>query len=133
MAKLSGRDKTVVVAVKDLEGLSDLFLGVGILHLAGHHGQELCWGIDVSFLVCTRAVQAGTGLTREVDSSVVVSIHLVDHVLELRLARVLAERAHDSAQLLGGDLTCATLLIRLGLVRREMESIGRIRERFIGS
>ena len=44
MTKLSGRDKTVVVAVKDLEGFSDLLLGVGVLHLAGHHGQELCGG-----------------------------------------------------------------------------------------
>jgi hypothetical protein len=32
-------------------------------------------------LDCTRAVQ--NGLTREVDGSVVISIHLVDHVLEL--------------------------------------------------
>jgi hypothetical protein len=53
------------------------------------------------------------GLTREVDGSVVIGIHLVDHVLELRLAGVLAERAHDGAQLLGGDLTCAAGLIRL--------------------
>jgi hypothetical protein len=56
-------------------------------------------------------------LTREVDGSVVVSVHLVDHVLELRLAGVLAERAHDGAQLLGGDLTCATVLIRVDMVR----------------
>lgn len=68
-------------------------------------------------------------LTREVDGSVVVSVHLVDHVLELRLARVLAERAHDGAQLLGGDLTCATLLTRLALVRRRIGSRGRARQR----
>lgn len=71
----------------------------------------------------------GLELTREVDSSVVVSVHLVDHVLELRLARVLAERAHDGAQLLGGDLTCAVLLIRLVLVRWVLVSIDRIGER----
>lgn len=60
-----------------------------------------------------------TAQTREVNSSVVVSIHLVDHVLELRLAGVLAERAHDSAQLLGGDLTCANVLVRVGIEHRE--------------
>lgn len=52
------------------------------------------------------ARQAG-GRTREVNGAVVVGIDLVDHVLELRLAGVLAERAHDSAELLGGDLTCS--------------------------
>jgi hypothetical protein len=66
----------------------------------------------------------GIGLTREVDSSVVVSIHLVDHVLELRLAGVLAERAHDSAQLLGGDLTCANVLVRVEVEQRDTMSNG---------
>ncbi len=44
--------------------------------------------------------------TAKVDGAVVVGIDLVDHVLELRLGRVLAERAHDGAELLGGDLAC---------------------------
>lgn len=43
--------------------------------------------------------------TREINSSVVVGINFVDHVLELRLRRVLPKGAHHSAQLLGGDLT----------------------------
>lgn len=43
--------------------------------------------------------------TREVNGTVVVGIDLVDHVLQLRLGGVLAERAHDGAQLLGGDLS----------------------------
>lgn len=42
--------------------------------------------------------------TGEVDRSVVVSVNLVDHVLKLRLGGVLAEGAHHSAELLGGDL-----------------------------
>jgi hypothetical protein len=46
VAELSGRDKTVVVAVKDLECLSDLLLGIRVLHLASHHGQEFCEGIS---------------------------------------------------------------------------------------
>lgn len=36
-------------------------------------------------------------LTREINGAVVVGVHLVDHVLKLRLAGVLAERAHDGA------------------------------------
>jgi hypothetical protein len=44
--------------------------------------------------------------TGEVNGAVVVGIDLVDHVLELGLAGVLAERAHNGAQFLGGDLTC---------------------------
>jgi len=43
--------------------------------------------------------------TGEVDGSVVVGVDLVDHVLKLRLRRVLAEGAHDSAELLRRDLT----------------------------
>jgi hypothetical protein len=43
--------------------------------------------------------------TREVNGAVVVGVDLVNHVLELRLAGVLAERAHDGAEFLGGDLT----------------------------
>jgi len=35
------------------------------------------------------------GRTWEVNGAVVVGIDLVDHVLELRLAGILAERAHD--------------------------------------
>lgn len=45
--------------------------------------------------------------TGEIDGTVVVGIHLVDHILQLRFGRVLAQRAHDGAQLLGGDLACS--------------------------
>jgi hypothetical protein len=40
---------------------------------------------------------SASGRTWEVNGAVVVSINLVDHVLELRLAGILAERAHDGA------------------------------------
>jgi hypothetical protein len=43
--------------------------------------------------------------TREIDGAIVVGVDLVDHVLELRFTRILAKRAHDSAQLLGSDLS----------------------------
>ena len=54
------------------------------LHLASHEVQEL-W---------------------EIDGAVAVSIDLVDHVLQLCFGGVLAQRAHHSAKLLGGDGTC---------------------------
>lgn len=46
----------------------------------------------------------GKNHTREINGAVVVGVNLVDHVLQLGLGGVLAQRAHDSAQLLGGDL-----------------------------
>ena len=66
-------------------------LGVGVLHLARHHGEEL----------------------REVNGAVAVGVDLVDHVLELSLSRVLAEGAHDGAELLGGD-GAITVLVEEG-------------------
>lgn len=51
------------------------------------------------------SIFGGRNRTREVNGAVVVGIDLVDHVLQLRLRGVLAERAHDGAQLLGGDLS----------------------------
>lgn len=81
VTQLGGRDETVSVLVEDAEGLTDLLLGVRLLHLPRHHGQEL----------------------GEVDGAVSVGVNLVDHVLQLGLRGVLPERAHDGAQLLGGD------------------------------
>merc|ERR1719181_1347302 len=91
VAKLSRRDEAVAVLVEDAEGLLELLLGVRVLHLAGHQGAEL----------------------REVNGAVAVGIDLVDHVLQLRLGRVLAERAHDGAELLGGD-RAVTVLVEEG-------------------
>lgn len=54
-------------------------------------------------------LRGGEG-TREVNGAIVVSVDLVDHVLQLRLAGVLAQRAHDGAQFFGGDLACGTAL-----------------------
>jgi hypothetical protein len=85
MPQLGSADKAIVVAIKDLESLANFLLGVGVLHLAGHHGEEL----------------------GEVDGAVIVGVDLVDHVLEFGLAGVLAEGAHDRAQLFGGDLSWA--------------------------
>eukprot|EP00968_Pinguiococcus_pyrenoidosus_P014577 scaffold1313_cov250-Pinguiococcus_pyrenoidosus.AAC.13 len=81
VAQLGGADEAVAVLVEDLKGFEDLLLRVRILHLARHHGEEL----------------------REVDGAVAIRVHLVDHVHELRLGRVLPERAHDRAELFGGD------------------------------
>lgn len=43
--------------------------------------------------------------TREVDGAIVVGIDLVDHILQLRLGRVLTQRSHDRSELLCGDLS----------------------------
>ncbi len=39
-----------------------------------------------------------------------VSVDFVDHVLELGLGRVLSERPHDGAELLGGDGAISVLV-----------------------
>jgi hypothetical protein len=46
------------------------------------------------------------GRTWKVDRAIVISINLVDHVLQFGLGRVLTKRSHDGTQLLGGDLSC---------------------------
>ena len=47
--------------------------------------------------------------TRKVDGAIVVGVDLVDHVLQLRLGRVLTEGPHDSTELLGSDLSYRVL------------------------
>ncbi len=59
MSELSSADEAIAVLIENAESLTDLLLAVGILHLTGHHGEEL----------------------REIDSSVSISIHFVNHVL----------------------------------------------------
>mmetsp|Transcript_26522 Transcript_26522/g.70382 ORF Transcript_26522/g.70382 Transcript_26522/m.70382 type:complete len:204 (-) Transcript_26522:20-631(-) len=88
VAQLCCADEAVAVAVEDLEGLDELLLGVRVLHLPGHEAEEL----------------------REVDGSVAIGIHFVDHVLELRLGGVLPQGAHHRAQLLRGDGAIAVLV-----------------------
>ena len=85
MPELGRTDVAVAVLVEDLERLLDLLLAVRVAHLARHHREEL----------------------GEVDRAVSVGVDLVDHVLQLGLGRVLAEGAHDSAELLGGDRAIA--------------------------
>ena len=41
VAQLGGGDETVAIAIENLEGLDELLLCVGVLHLAGHKGKEL--------------------------------------------------------------------------------------------
>ncbi|RUS78963.1 hypothetical protein EGW08_013265, partial [Elysia chlorotica] len=87
--ELGGRDETVAVLVKHPERFPQLLLGVSILHLPRHHGQEL----------------------REIDHrQLTISVNLVDHVLQLGLRRVLAQRAHHSSQLFRGDGAVAVLV-----------------------
>ena len=58
----------------------------------------------------TERFMSGRSHTREIDGAVVVSVNLIDHVLQLRLGRVLAQRAHNGTQLLGGDLACVVFV-----------------------
>ena len=91
VTKFSSGDETVTITIEDLESLNQLLLGVGVLHLAGHKGEEL----------------------GEINGAVTISIDLVDHVLEFSLSGVLTKGAHDSAELLGGD-GAITVLVEQG-------------------
>merc|ERR1712146_140263 len=81
MTELSSGDETIAITIEHLEGLNELFLGIGVLHLTGHEGKEL-W---------------------EINGAVAISIDLVDHVLKLGLSWVLTKGAHDGTELLGGN------------------------------
>jgi hypothetical protein len=43
--------------------------------------------------------------TWEINRAIIVGVNFVDHVLQFRFGGVLAERSHDSTQLLGSDLS----------------------------
>ena len=81
--QLGRADVTVSVLIKDLEGLFDLLLTIGVLHLPGHHGQEL----------------------GEINSAIAIGVDLVDHILKFSLCGVLAQRTHDSSKFPRGDRT----------------------------
>jgi hypothetical protein len=67
----------------------------------------------------------------KVDGAVTVGIDLVDHVLKLGLGRVLAEGAHDSAKLLGGDGSITVLVEKgKGLSRKQRAGFERNQEYF---
>src|SRR5690242_14493998 len=51
VTQLSSGDEAVVVAVKDLECFPNLLLRVGVLHLAGHHGEEFYAGVSPASLI----------------------------------------------------------------------------------
>jgi hypothetical protein len=81
VSQLSSRDESIAVLVEHFESLQDLLLRVSVLHLSRHHCQEL----------------------GEINGSVAIGIHLVDHVSELCLGGVLTKRSHHSAKLFGRD------------------------------
>ena len=73
-------------------------LPVCVLHLPGHHGQEL----------------------GEVDGSVAIGINLIDHVLKLSLSWVLTQRSHNLAEnvyIRNGDLVFVTKKIGYKLIK----------------
>jgi hypothetical protein len=50
----------------------------------------------------------GMSRTWEINRAIVVGVNFIDHVLQFRFRRILAKRSHDSAQLLGSDLSCVS-------------------------
>merc|ERR1719203_1429887 len=88
MAKLCCTDEAIAITIEDLESLDELLLRVRVLHLACHQRQEL----------------------GEIDGTIAIGVHLVDHVLQVSLSRVLTQRPHDRAQLLCGDGTITILI-----------------------
>ena len=90
--------------VEHLKCLLDLLLGIGILHLACHHRQEL-WEIDrsvtisidfIDHILRTEAKIERKDSQHHIERRVVVAAAclLVTH-LQLSLSRVLAERANN--------------------------------------
>jgi hypothetical protein len=88
MPQLSRTDVPVAILIKDLESLLDLLLAIRVLHLPGHHGEEL----------------------REIDRAVTIGVDLVDHVTQLGFGRVLAKGAHDGTEFAGGDRAISVFL-----------------------
>ena len=62
-------DQTIAVLVEHLEGFSDLFLAVCVLHHPDHHSEELS----------------------DVNGAVAIRVHLIDHILQLRICGVHTE------------------------------------------
>ncbi|CAH0371854.1 unnamed protein product, partial [Pelagomonas calceolata] len=75
------RDLARLVVVEEPEGLQDLLAAVLLAHLRRHHLEEL----------------------REVDRAGPVLVDVRDHLLDLLLLRLEAQRAHRHLQLLGVD------------------------------
>lgn len=123
MSELGGGDEAVVVAVEDLETVTRLMrspapgrnraLTLKASRISSSESVSFIFLAiivrnSVSFVSHTTGFPCNGGLvmlrTGEVNGSIVVGIDFVDHVLKLRLGRVLAKRAHHRAQLLGSDL-----------------------------
>lgn len=72
MSEFCSRDEAISIPVKDFEGLNELLLSVRIFHLPGHQWKKL----------------------REVNRTVTISIHFVNHILQFSLGRILPQRSH---------------------------------------
>merc|ERR1711924_275685 len=89
--QLRSTDESIAIAVENLESFDELLLRVSVLHLTSHQRKEL-W---------------------EIDGSIAISVHLVDHVLQFGLSWVLPEGTHHCTQLLGGN-GAITVLVEEG-------------------
>ena len=73
--------ETVSISVEQLEPLFKFILLVAVFHLAGHQVAELF----------------------ELERAVSVHVHLVDHISQLRVRRVLSDLPHHCSQLCDRD------------------------------
>lgn len=103
--------------VEDSESFPDLLLTVRVLHLPGHHSQEL-GEVDGSVAFVDTQTQLshlqkkskGPKTVVETIGILTVGVHLVDHVLKLGLGGVLPQGAHHRPELLGGDGAVAVFI-----------------------
>ena len=81
--------------------MPELLVRVCVLHLGGHHPQELL-KVDRPIMVQVHLSSAVVKSAVAVESGVSLQDcpHLVYHLLQLLLIRILAQRLHHSAQLL---------------------------------
>jgi len=85
---------------ENLERLKDLRVLVRVVHLSGHEGDEL----------------------GEVNLPIAVRIHLVDHLLELRVGGVLTHPLHNDPQLRRGDGAIPILVLHPSSVQGKLNT-----------
>lgn len=105
VSELGGVDVATVVAVEDLERLSNLLLRVSLFHFSSHHrpSRPLVEYCEVRSHSGTSSQELG-----KVDGTVLVQVDLVDHRLQVGLGRVLSKRAHHCSEVLGPNFLLAS-------------------------
>ena len=130
MTELGGGDETIIVAIEDLSTESALIPYTKRSCKPTLNASLISSSESVSFIFLAIMVRNSTisltlpsthrahnGMhTWEVDSAIVVSVNLVDHVLQFGFGRVLAKRSHNGAELLSSDLSCGVISASLSTI-----------------